>query len=686
MTTILARVPGRVTYGGLCAFTPTIVVDEARDDSGVGLPESFDLALDFDSSTWDAFMSSVVRAKARLKLNGIEIKYARFGDVAYSEDMDTGNQATAQFQTIGELFAIPSLDQTLNPYDPCPTGSTITPTGSSPLASGNKLVEVWVGAASGHDLKEIKLFRGRTFQRSNQKDTGISASFSAVDESLLYSKAPLCYGLDPLAGKRRGEIVRDLAEMVGIDPDTVEVPLGKIVKKPLQISKGSLLPLIKELGRPENWEAWFDEFGILVVQPIELKTVADFTLDASRGDYFYDTLTEQPPTNPPTSYYVTASEVADDGDGEEVTTRQTDIIVEFYAPECVVVRPSGETSYPYADGSYRSIPTQQLMIVSKVITETTKRRGIPIRQHVERWQFYNPKARNPNWDSLPPGSNYDDAYSDKTFHRDEVESLMKVSEEITESKTDEFGTLQRQVLTEKGWLSPRHALNFFYPTVHRDPVSATGVAYMYTGGVMRIDPVEKYITTKKTSRDYIYGSDGVLINTIETAEEWFSAPSRCDILEDASPDTPPIPVPPEPPPRPRPWAPSLSGPIRRVNSNFFFTVDISQCPPLGGGGGGTVVVISGFPAGIVTLSGTGTSGNTGGWTPIATPFFNDATPRQFEVAARLFFTKKPANILYCGFQIFGHVTGGPQAGNYYSAILKFDPWAGLPPGADLSLI
>jgi hypothetical protein len=668
----LGELSATVTYVNTgCVFMPTIIVNQVRDDTGDDLPKSFDVDVDYDESRYDAIHAATRRTRGRVVWQGADLILTRVGDVTFSFSVKTGEYWTLDFATRGAIWSMPSTDEVPTAYDPCAPPPTPIAAHRTPQAWGNKLVEFYLGLASGYVIEEFKLFRGRTFQKSNSKDTGIDASFSCVDESLLIAKKPLCLQIPPNAGYYRGEIVRLAAANVGFDPDDVICPLGGLVTKPILLSNASLLPFIEEFGLTENWWAHVDEEGKLVVAALELKDEPDFTLDASNGDYIYDSITEALPSQPPTNYYVTSNITAKPGEDEEVTTITTEEIEEFYAPESVKVRPSGVTTYLFSDGTYRAIPTEILQVVSRTITRTTKRHGVQIKNQVERWQFYNPLAKDPNFDSLPAGTAYDGAYSNKTFHRDEVESLMKFSESITENKIDSEGTLQGQVMTEIGWFAPKHAIEFFYPTVHRDPVSREGIAYMYPGPSFRTLKTEVYGVKEKVTRDYVYGDDGTLSETLVTTEKYFSPTSRCDpILED-------VPGVPDPPPRRQPWQARVTGPLSRSGQTFFFAVDFSD---------------AGVDAGTygVDTSNSGLAGSSGSLQRIFNSsiphdiLFGPTRPRATSFSVKVTATTKPTGTGLARLVLTGTiVTPSSDAGTAFANILFFDPWAGLPAGADL---
>lgn len=703
----LASVRISLAYSGACTFTPDITVEQVRADSGAGLPVSYDIALIFDTSLMDAIMAPVRWTRPRLLFEGAEVVLGRVGTLQASRNMSSELQSM-DFGTIGPLWTMSTIEPDARITDPCPPLITVGPGGASPLAWGNKLVELYLGFSKEKGVvKEVKVFQGRTYQKSSSRDTGIVAQFSAVDESILYAKLPICYELPPFAGKRRGEIVKDLAAAVGIDPAQVIVPVGKEVTKPLLLSNEHLLPFLDEFGAPENWLSYFDEFGRLVVEEIELSDTAHWTYDASRGDYELDSFKETLPSGPPTRYYVTGTQpVSGTGPGGsdlDVTSKTTEELQQLYAPQAYKVRPSGGPSYLYADGSYRSIPAQELMVVSRRTDFSTTRNGTPIASREVLEGFYNPKAADHNFNFSPPQTNWQAAYGNKTFHRDEVEPFLTIEESSTEGQFDLFGTLQRQVKKTFGWYSPRHAL--LYSPIG-DLQSFPGVAWVYPGGVMRVDAVEQFLETQRIEQEYAYAADGTLFETVETTSEWFSPQSRADIVAViVDPLVPPIPIldsppltnppPPAPGPTGLPWQPMITGPSRRDRNTFYFDISFGNAPALGSVTGAVTTPAAwliGPPSMNVSSSARVDQGNgltafqNGTGNSVAAITFGDLFPKTITQRYKVILavTTKPAGFQSAFVELVATIASGPEAGTFKSNRLQFDPWAGLPPGADLT--
>jgi hypothetical protein len=247
---------------------------------------------------------------------------ATTGDISLEEDLSPGRQTTFRFQTVGQLWAMPTAedfdDSQPDPGDPAPPAPPPPPDendpDTSPRAWGNKPVEAFMAfGQSPRSMVEAKVFQGLSLQKSNQGDTAVLGEITCVDDSIRYADVPLCYELQPFSGKRRGEITREMAVSVGVPVDKIIVPVGNVVTKPILLSNGSLLTFLNEFWKGENGWAHFDEDGNLVVEIIDLKATPDWTLDAELGDYDLDSFEETPPARPPSRYYVKATTPVEGG-------------------------------------------------------------------------------------------------------------------------------------------------------------------------------------------------------------------------------------------------------------------------------------------------------------------------------------------------------------------------------------
>jgi hypothetical protein len=577
---VYADIPAVVTFAGECTFADG-VVEQARVDADAGTL-SFDEAITLDHTFWDAITAEPRWTGSRLIFDGVEYRVSRTGSIEIAESLPSVsngvpstavNFRTLRFNLVGNLFSIPHVVVPALPYDPCPSPPTPAAISRSPRLWGNKSIELFLSfGSSPAKMKEVKVYQGLTYQPKDTSDTSIRAEVQCVDDSLIYADIPICYELAPFSGKRRGQIVRELAALCGIDPDTITVPVGEIVNKPVLLSNGSLLPFIAELGVVENWFPYFDENGELIVVDVEMKDVPDWILDASKGDYDLDQIEETPPVRPPSHYYVTAAvPIKNSGPGSQdqmITSITVEEDEEFYNQLSVKVRPSGAASYLQGDGSYRAFPQQILQLVSRITRKQTSRNGLVVSREIKQEGFYNPSAYDPNFNNFPAGTVYDGAYSDKSFHATEIETFQTQVEESDQFITDDNGTLQKSIVTLKGWYAPHRAL-FFANALRTGMMNRPPGAYVYAGGTERTTPQEQYGIVKKVETDYIYdGTAGYLASKIEDTWQWGSPKSRSDIITtytipDIGPEAPPVPSLP-PPPYPPPPAPPPAPPPQDI--------------------------------------------------------------------------------------------------------------------------
>jgi len=712
---VFASVLGNLTFeaddDAPCVFSGAILLEQTRDDADEGTV-SDDIALTFDRTKFDAVTSPTRWIGTRLIYDDEEIILGRCPNITFDEALPDSGSTTAQQSTlkiapIGDRWAIPSTDYVPPEPSTCPVDQPISGA-KSPRSYGAKPTSLSLLAGkSPASMQEFKLFDGVTSQITNSGNVLVKGDITCVDDSAFFANIPLCLEIPPFSGLRRDEIVRLAAKNVGMDgrppgspaivtdgpTGDVICPVLKVYNKPILLTNGSLLPFLNDFLEPEGCYASFNTDGFLEVIRVDLKSLpdlADWTLDASLGDFDQDTLEEVPPSAPATKIIVTATEpVSGTGPGGstlENTVRTVEEDAELYAPLCVKVRPSGGDSFLYGDGSYRSIAQETLMTVTRKVTEVTTSNGQEIRRVVTNFGFYNPAAFDPNYSTLPTGSSYGGAYGDKSFHRDEVESLIEISRDVIETQIDLNGTILGTTETSYGWFAP-HRAAVFYPssrTLIKNDFGATPPAYVYAGGTTRTLPTETYGVTQIVAKAYQYAADGTLSTIEETTTEFYSPDARCDIVSSDNPDIPPVPgnppienPPPEPPPSSNPaWYPEISGPVSQDGGTFTFKVSIVGGPV--GGPLSTNVVINGYV--------------TGGSIP---SHGLPNTPAQFhsllsqgcllvpvtaeEAYAKITFSgPKPAGTCYVGFQI--NRTGDTHG---YSNNLIFDPWQGVPPDGSL---
>jgi hypothetical protein len=195
----------------------------------------------------------------------------------------------------------------------------------------------------------------------------------------------------------------------------------------------------------------------------------------------------------------------------------------------VKVRPSGQASFLQADGSYRVAAADSIMVTGRTVTETTTVGGRQSQKVVKHYAWYNPTAYDPNFDTAPPGTSYNGAYGDQTFHRDEAETFMLVSTETTAYFYDPNGTLLRQVDSIEGWYAPHRAGNY---AADRVTLTNGNGGYVFPCSTTRIQPVETYQTTDRIEKTYIFDGTGTLTRISEKTYSWYAATAASDLYTD----------------------------------------------------------------------------------------------------------------------------------------------------------
>ncbi|MDQ6892201.1 MAG: hypothetical protein M3167_06295 [Acidobacteriota bacterium] len=590
MADVLASIAGTVSFGGACAFAGGIVKQERPDSDAGGLPPSFDEALTFDRALWDAATARVRYTRGRVTFEGSDLYNGRASTAEYVEDMVVGNFRTVRVRPIGTLWSIPTTIVPSIPYDPCPAPPGPVAPHAAPRMWGNLPMQFFLGLGkSPAAMTETKLFEGVTYQKRNKNQVPVDGDLTAVDLSLVYANIPLCYELNPFSGKRRGQITVELAAAVGIPANKVLTPVGGEVTRAILLSNASLLPFLEKLWESEYGFPYFDENGNLVVKRIDMKGSPDFALDSANGDFDLDQFEEIPPSLAPSRVFVSgALPVKNTGPGGtpiiSVTSTENDENG-LYNPKCQKVRPGGLLSYrQQPDGSgvsqYCIYPSQHFLTVGRTRTEITKTNGIETLRVITKWGFYNPAAKDPNFDGTPATNLYDGAYGDKTFHVNESETFMEISKETTESFLDDNGTLLRKRVTSVGWLAPKAAL-FFEDPANRGGFRSTGGRWVYggaNGGNARTLPAEIYQAVSEVETTFVFDEDGKIASADAVTRGWGSPQARCDVDTTAPHTLPPEPFPgPGPAPTPPPeihLSTQLTGPTRREGNRFFFNFGI----------------------------------------------------------------------------------------------------------------
>jgi len=389
---------------------------------------------------------------------------------------------------------------------------------------GNKPAEAYLSLGdSPRFMNETKLFTGYTFQKRDAAGTPAETDLVCTDSSLAYTGIPVCYSLGAYSGKTRGQVITEVAATVGVT--LTDVPTGGIINKPVTLNNADLLQWIADFGLVENWYPHIDRDGNLSVRLLGEPTAA-WVLDSEKGDFDLGTLAETYPTRPPCRWYVTGTQAIqvtaeDDPDSpERITTVQVDEEQAVYNPKCRI-------SY---DPTGHSLPAAELMVVARITTEITTVGGDEVRRVTTTESFYNPAAYDPNHDTFPAGSDYANAYLDKSFHRDAIESLMETSRATVETVRDEVGTVLSQHSEALGWYSPQSFLVSRYDYKPEEIINASG-HFIYSDGKAHMTTEETYQTVSAVDTTYEYDPvQGTLLNQVSTIQGFTAPESACDML------------------------------------------------------------------------------------------------------------------------------------------------------------
>lgn len=556
-------------------------------------PTSFDVDTGFNEELYQAIQSQMRWTGSELTFGrrATVLTQGRHGTLGVSEAMDASQFSQANMNAVGPLWAIPSTDDSEIPVnDPC-AEAIVPPFSSSvsPRMWGNKPITVSIKLGrTPRDMQVKKLFQGVSLQMSNQGDTPVTGTVGAVDEAIKYANIPLCFSLEPYAGFTRGQIVRQMAGILGIPVG--HVPIGRLVTKPILLSNASFLAFVNEFGLVENWYARFDEDGLLQVDVIDMADRPDWTLDAKLGGYDYNQIKEEPPSSPAASIYVTAKFPG--AEGQELTLYDLEETFEFYNPlrkKVVAGMPNVARS---GDGQFRMFDVSRFMLVERIRTQTRLVNGVVLEKLKIRESFFNPQAAVPGDepDKCDPGTdwedgddsctNYDDFYGDRTGRVLGVEELMETERVHNLFTLDEFQTIEAERTTMMRWYVPKSAgrrKGFTLEGECRivtfdDNCEFTGLAKTVNDGHFAYPfprpsqwgttPTEEYQVVERVTKNYTYDqSNGTLIGTDELTETIMSPESRSSIFVQPSvpdrvvqpgQDGGAVPPPPAPPPPPIP--------------------------------------------------------------------------------------------------------------------------------------
>jgi hypothetical protein len=513
-----------------------------------------------------------IQAKARwtdlqVTISDYEIPKPGIGGITQIDETLDTQQATMQIVPLGDLWTIPSQvpqGSNTNLDNVAQVGELLTVAPTQIARSwGNQEILAAVTLGPRNAPKNFRVFQGVMLQRQNKGEVLVTGQVTCADDSILYSDIAICYSLGEFGGKRRGQIVADICDMYGIPYG--HIPLGNWVTKAVLLNNASILPFIRDFGSPENWDARFDEYGVLQVNVVDINDAAgnalppNWILDEAMGDWDLDTFEEYLPQRPPGAIYITgqvpvyAPDQRPPKPGQKpthhpvttVTVEESDVFAQ-YNPRCAESWSGHVISNP--DGSsYKGLyASDQRMLISKVIVTTTAVDGVVTLVNTKTWKMFAPYAptawAKSGYDSsgLPVGYGspfmvsryhiYQDAISGSPpdakhyYYRDHsmrvapFESLMLFSE-VTETHTysqgntgiDQLlevypaGTLKSTDKIVWGWFIPTAPIVEFSSPFNDVPLFQYSVddAYVYSE-----HSGEWYMQTQETTVTFNYDYSG----------------------------------------------------------------------------------------------------------------------------------------------------------------------------------
>lgn len=182
-------------------------------------------------------------------------------------------------------------------------------------SNGSYPVRIYRYSKSRLDFDETLVFRGRTEAPSNTEPILPTGTFRCVSDSAIWDEPKACFRLNAFGGMTRGEIVQALAASVGL---AVEVPPeSALVRKPVELMNVPVFEIIRRYGEIEGWYPRGTVDG-----GIEIRT--EQQVWGKIPEYWYDetnsfTVTEEPPSRPPTRYVLSGTTIEKDFSGSETT-------------------------------------------------------------------------------------------------------------------------------------------------------------------------------------------------------------------------------------------------------------------------------------------------------------------------------------------------------------------------------
>jgi len=495
---------------GTCNLTARVVAPDVRIATLVAAVDDgttpATLVGTVSGARLDSFDLCTICSGLRVVLDGDDVTADLVGPVTVRESLDNPLRS-ASFALLGRR------------YSPVVTTTTWTRTP----------VEIFFRQGVPGQVGEHLELRGYVDSCSSSAD-GVY-SIAVGDLGLCHVKAGVCLEYQPFAGKRRGQICREIAAAAGIT--ATDVPEGALYRKPYQTAGGRVYELVAEVGEPEGWFWRTDNDGALVAYTAELVEAPA----APDHVWHLADLDAPPQISPPEdvpSTWIVRGSSAVYWESEGLRTEVSE--VRIYAPYA----PVGAVERQLSDGSRQPMSTSSVeteRLVSLVREEATFRGELLIRRTTTESGWYNPAHGTLSTSaggSLgggpgPDGLYYITVYIDSSGRAVTriVERFIETSREIEEPAYDTDGTLLAIETNIYRWhrrtQAVRHASSPDF-TVHGAVIGDDNVSYRDCGD----GRIEDYGRAERRVITHEYAASGAAQREIEETYGYYAPRSSVE--------------------------------------------------------------------------------------------------------------------------------------------------------------
>lgn len=352
------------------------------------------------------------------------------------------------------------------------------------------------------------------------------------DEGVLHRAALICYELEPLAGLRRGEIIREVCAQFGI---TVDCPDGEVYTKGINLQDAGLKDWVTAFAEPEGWSWDWTTARHLRAVLYELQP-ANRSADAvwTPADIIGGGPGSEPPRDVPNRFLGRGfGAVYVDELGVKTTVKRT-VIEDLYTPRQAVKMQ--QTDGTLDDLSPVSLP-EELRIVRIIEDQQVHRGDLLLRQYTTEDGWYNPemaKLRTPDvaeGDGPVDGGYYwtealideDGAYVQWTMER-----FIRLAEREVVPTYDEAGTvLSRRTRTNRWYKRTRGVKTVGASTLDMvlTGVGADDMSYLNLGTYPRV-PIDQFGLAEELNETFTYGAAGAVVEERQETTSWYSPKCR----------------------------------------------------------------------------------------------------------------------------------------------------------------